>query len=131
MTAIPRKSAIERVERPDRQWIGDVGFYAVRLTKGGAEVGCEVSYGPSCDPETGEPLDRSWLWVVTINGQVTHCSPMKPAAGFRIGRRISEAEFNYLLDRAQWAVTYEPSSPEANPRQAFDLTERPIPFLEA
>ncbi len=128
MTAL-RKPAVERVERPDRQWIDDVGFYAVRLTKGGAEVGCEVTYGPTLDPETGEPLDRSWLWVVTINGQVTHCSPMKPPAGARFGRRIDEAEYRFLIDDRAWAAEHAPYLPEADPRRAVPRSERPIPFL--
>lgn len=129
MTALARKPAVERVERADRQWIDGVGFYAVRLAKGGAEVGCEVAYGPPLDPETGELLDRSWFWTVTINGEVAHCSPMKPATGFRIGRRISEGEYRFLLADRAWAAAHAPHLPEADPRRAVPRSERPIPFL--
>lgn len=127
MTA--RKPSVERADNPDRRWIDDVGFYAVRLAKGAPEVGCEVTYGPALDPETGLPLDRSWLWVVTVNGdEVHHCSPMRPQT-VHVGRRITEAEYRFLIDDRAWAAEHAPHLPEANPRRAVPRAERPIPFL--
>ena len=115
--------------RPDRQWIVDTGFYAVRLTKNGPEVGCEVTHAPSIDPDTGTPNDRPWLWVVNINGFIAYCAPRQPPQECWIGRRVTEQEYRFLVDRHEWAKAHDSLSPEANPRQAFSLAERPIPFL--
>ena len=98
------------------------GFYAVRLAKRGVEVACEVAHGPSVDPDTGEPLDRSWWWTIRFEGEdpPSYSSPaIYPQ--LLIGRPIDGVEYAYLVERGAWARRYRPQSPEARPRAAANL----------
>lgn len=102
------------------------GFYRVKLVKGGVWVGARITYGPTLDPETGEPLDRSWLYAGTINGEADPDPRPEPSdAVHRIwehGERIDEATYQWLLDDRAWAAANEPHRPEANPKTPVDLS---------
>jgi hypothetical protein len=111
----------------DRVYADKPGFYAVRMARGAVEVACKVSHGPTCDPETGEPLDRSWHWTIEINGKVAHSGP-GVWERLLVGRPIDEAEYRFLLADRQWASEFAPSSPEANPSRRVDSASIPMPF---
>ena len=109
------------------------GFYRVRLIRGGPWVAARISYGPPPDPETGEPLDRSWFWTVEIDGQLyADPSPSWRRAGvdrvWLFGEKITEAEYDYLLAMRHHAVTHEPALPAAQPDKPVDLLRVPTPF---
>jgi hypothetical protein len=101
------------------------GFYKLSLVKGGVLVGARITYGPTCDPDTGEALDRSWFFAGEINGKPdTNPRPEPSDAVYMIwerGIRITEDEFNYLIDHRAWAAQHQPHLPEADPRKPVDL----------
>jgi len=111
----------------DKVIIEAPGTYAIRQVKGGPEVGCLVEHGPSCDPVTGETLDRSWMHRVTINGDLVHCSP-DVYHRMLIGRPITRAEYDWLIADRAWAAQFAPGLPEARPRQRVNIDALPIPF---
>jgi hypothetical protein len=109
------------------------GFFKLCMVKGGPYVGAQIEHGPSKDPETGEPLDRSWLWKAWINGRLAaDPSPDPMYAGvFRIwhfAQEITEKEYRYLLGIKDWAEKSAPNDPAANPMQPIDHLKTPIPF---
>lgn len=114
-----------RADRPDP------GFYKVRLVKGGPHVAARITWAPATDPVTGEMLDRSWFWTVTINEEPvanpSTCPWLAGAERVFLGERIDEAEYQFLLKVRSWAVRSAPDAPEANPRERIDLTKmRPL-----
>lgn len=108
------------------------GYFAVRLVRGGVEVAAQILYGPSRDPVTNQPLDRSWHYSVTLDG-VPDADP-RPEPNDLVtmvwiyGRRIERAEYEFLLADRAWARRHRPDSPEAKPREAVDFTTMPLPF---
>lgn len=108
------------------------GFFRIRLVKGGPWVAARIEHRPSRDPLTGELLDRSPLWRVTIAGEELPASPDPLRAGvFRVwhsGQPISESEYRYLTARREHAIRYEPDLPEAAPRERIDLLSMPLPL---
>lgn len=101
------------------------GYFSLRLVKGGPMVGAELTYAPPNDPETGEPLDRSYYWSARIDGE--HDPSPEPMPSERVmrvwlhGRRIDKAEYDYLTKDAEWARRFAPDDPRANPRQKVDI----------
>lgn len=92
-----------------------------------------IIHAAARDPITGETLDRSPLWSAEVNGElIAEPSPDWVAAGvdriWSSGRVIDLAEYRYLTARRDHAVRYEPSLPEANPRQPIDHLRTPTPF---
>jgi hypothetical protein len=110
MVSVSRFTAadVRRIDQPE------VGCFAIRLTKGGPEVGARIS----C--VSGE-------WSATINGvmqQPPAADPVQAGGVFRIwewGRSIAPEEYDYLLALAAWASKHDPSHPLANPSQPIDL----------
>lgn len=111
------------------------GHYRCRLVKGGPLVSARIAYGPTLDPETGEPLDRSWHYTVTVNGE--DLSDPSPDFGEACGRmrdwsltgeRISAADYDLMVAQAAWDAAYAPDAPGANPRKPIDPMTTPLPF---
>lgn len=111
-------------------------FYAVRLTKGGPRCPLKYWWGLPADPVTGELLDRSPRWNVLLNGEFVDPDRVliirggiNDAKGYVDvkGEEITETEYLYLLQVRDWATTYAPDAPEANPREKIDLNRlKPI-----
>lgn len=97
------------------------GFFRMRLEKDKAPVAARIRHEPSRDPETNEPLDRTWWWSAEIRG--TPAGQSSPSPTYWVeriwtsGERISEAEYFLLLD-----AEYEPDSPQA--QESVDLRRR-------
>jgi hypothetical protein len=119
---------IRQVGRPEP------GFFKLRLVKGGPFVGARIEYGPTRDPLTGEPLDRSWHYAADINGFVDQNPRPEPNDDvwkvWEFGQRIDEAEYRFLIADREWAAKHAPELPEATPRKPVDLRQIPIPFLK-
>lgn len=107
--------------RRQRVYCDKPGTYAVTLIKGGAEVPLRIIHAPPNDPETDEPLDRSWYWRTIVNGQEYGEPSIQPPAKLWIGREISETEYRYMLEDRRWAATHAPHLPEAQPEKRVDL----------
>lgn len=110
------------------------GYYKTRLVKGGPYVAAQLCYGPPLDPETGDPLDRSWRYTVRLNGELQPgCifSTEQPFASkddlliFRIAlsEPIGRHEHDYIVKVAQWCRDNAPGLPEANPFRPVDLNQ--------
>lgn len=102
------------------------GHFKLRLCKGGPFVAASISFAPSTDPETGEPLDRSWHWEATIAGSlVADPSPSWVRAGvdrvWLFGTPIDKAEHDFLLSAAAWDRAHAPDAPMANPQKPVDI----------
>lgn len=108
------------------------GYYRMRLVKGGALVACAIVYGPPNDPETGEPLDRSWRWSALIDGQEAGEPDHQPTANIEwiwtSGEQIDRETYDLMLAQATWDRTYAPKAPAATPRRAIPLNDMPLPF---
>jgi hypothetical protein len=103
-----------------------LGYFAYRLTRGGVEVAAKIEYRPLTDPETGEPqTERSSYWFATVNGE--NDPDPRPEPSERVwrvsefGRRITEAEYRFLLADRQWVAQHQPHRPEATPEKSVDL----------
>jgi len=94
------------------------GFYAVKLVKGGPEVGALIDKvggfwlakieedwvgEPTDDPQLADGVQQIWLF----------------------GRRITAQEHDFMLARAAYARHHDPQSPWANPRKPLDLKSIP------
>jgi len=114
-----------------RVWCDKPGFYAVQLRRGGVEVGLKITHGPTPDPETGEPLDRSWWWQLWVNGEeIGEPSTVQPdeikPGGRYTGREITEADYEFLVAHREWAAKHAPDRPEAHPRAPVDFNTMPL-----
>lgn len=108
-----------RTDRPEP------GFYAYRFVRGAPEVAALIAHEPTRDPDTGELLDRSFQWSVTIDSAPDRDPGPEPNAAcwcvYEFGRRIDQAEYEHLLADRAWARQHRPDLPEARPREAIDL----------
>lgn len=101
------------------------GYYRTRLVRGGIFCPVKIWHGPPNDPETGEPLDRSWRWQCLVGGELIDLHRVWPWCG---RHPIDETEYTLMLERAKWAAKYAPQSPEAQPRKPVDISTVPLPF---
>jgi hypothetical protein len=112
-------TAIPRVDIPI------AGHYRVRLIKGGPWLPLHIWQGFPIDPETGEELERGWIWrAQLIDGEVPIWNHWPMCAG----SQIPEAEYRWMLATCRHAAAYDPMMPEAAPRSKIDLSTLPIPF---
>jgi hypothetical protein len=103
-------------------------YYAVQLVKDGPRNACKIWYGPSCDPDTGEELDRSPRWYCILRG---HDEPIEEVMIEQIGDQrpvmpgdfITEKEYLRLLALREDAMQNDPSLPWAAPRSPIDHLE--------
>lgn len=92
------------------------GFFKLRLVRGGPFVPALIIYRPARDPDTGESLDRSFMWEAWTDGRLTRePSPDPWKAGVEkiwiFGREIDEEEFRKM----------SLAKSEAAPNEAVDL----------
>ena len=106
-----------RIDRPE------CGFWAVRMTRGGVDVGAAIQW----ERTTFEPahptnlMDRSAIMTGRINGEIVTVEEVWT----RRGREITEAYYRFLLADRAWARAHAPQDPAANPRQRPDITKVP------
>ena len=94
------------------------GYYKIRQVRNGPFVPVHVWFGPSRDPFSGEPLDRSPCWHATRRGEDVEVDKVWPWCA---KWPITPAEYRYMMTTKEWADTYAPDQPEAQPRRAIDL----------
>lgn len=106
-----------RIDRPEP------GHWAIRLVKGGPEVGACIRWEHTT-AEPGRPtnmMDRSPFLAAYINGEPVALQDVWT----RRGRHITPDEYRHLVTDRQWCATYAPHLPEANPRKPVDLRNLP------
>ena len=133
---------IDDAFRRERAGVDDVEeghFLLTRWRAGKIAIPIRIWFGPPNDPETGEPLDRSWRWNVEINGHDAN-DPQRPA---RIGDRevhdlvgiwpeckanpISAADYALTVAEAIWAESYDPRDPRGTISGRIDPMTASLP----
>lgn len=113
-------------EEPRRIDEPEPGYFKIRLVRKGPWVPARIRHEPIPCPDTGQPLDRSYLWHAEIAG-IHHAPPDRDPARagvFRIwlfGKRITEDEYRKLRDKKDQAERHDPQAPELTPEQPVDL----------
>lgn len=98
------------------------GWFARRLVKGGILVPARIWIEGAIFDDAGDLVDQPELRC-EVNGRAA--DPFEQWH-WLAGSPISEAEFNFMTKRAQWAAWYAPDLPEANPKRPVDwLRARP------
>lgn len=101
------------------------GWYRRKLVKGGVMVPARIwiETPARAIDAAGELVDQP-VMRCEVNGR--NVDPFE-AWHWLADQPISEAEFNYLTKRNQWAGWYAPHLPEANPKKPVDwLTAPPV-----
>ena len=99
------------------------GFWAIRLTRGGVEVGARIWWHQTrFEPGVHSNLmERSPILSAEIDGK-----PVTPYdVRIQRGREISEEVYLYLVADRAWARKHRPEDPAANPRKPVDLRAQP------
>lgn len=83
------------------------GFFKTRAIRSGPWIPCELRYNQPLDPETGDPLDRSFMWEAFRDGvSIGSPSPDPTRAGvmavWPYWHAITEDEFRYLTELRKW-----------------------------
>ena len=101
--------------------VPEAGYYKRRLVKGGPWVAVRFWKGPSLDPETGQPLERSHYWQCTVDG--AHFTEEAAVLNHWLGcagHPITVEEYKAMRNRTVDALHTDPQSPQANPTKAVD-----------
>lgn len=103
-------------------------YWRCRFVKGGVFVGVKTWFGPPL--VDGEELDRSPRWQCLVRNETTARAvlfgdetPIEIEGKdmtLRNLERITEKEYRYLVDHAEYATKHAPHLPDAAPRQAID-----------
>jgi hypothetical protein len=94
---IPERKSMYRLRKdglePHRTWPPTEGYYE---TKGpnGQWLPIKISFEAARDPETGEILDRSPMWVADVNGVSCDVSTVWPECS---GRKITRDQYLKML----------------------------------
>jgi hypothetical protein len=99
------------------------GWYLTRLARGGPFVPARIFIEQEICPETGELLSDEVI-KCEINGRLVDPEEAWP---WLCREPIEESAFNYLMARAEYAKTWAPEEPAANPYKATDWLKVPTP----
>jgi hypothetical protein len=115
------------------------GFYLIRRRARAQRVDVPVRiwFGPPLDPETREPLERSWRWQIELAGypfdEVLVIGGITFAAVsdfWPVVKRepIDEAEYRFRLQRQEWAAEFDEYDPFGTPGGRIDPMTATLPF---
>lgn len=100
----------------------DVHYWRAKFVKDGPWVGIRTFFGPPL--VDGEELDRSHRWQAVVRTETTGrpilygepCPIEVEGVHLRSCERITEAEWKYLVQHAEWATAHAPHMPDAAPK---------------
>lgn len=103
-------------------------FYKVRLGNGRPAAGLKVWQGFPTDPETGETLERAYIWRCELNGVPTEINEVfewwGDCGNTEVpGEQITEREYQFYAKDGEWAREFSPEDPSANPRKKVDMNK--------
>lgn len=101
----------------------EVGFWMIKLSRGGVEVPASISY---CDHEPGEPDNK--LETPFLDAEIAGDRVPPNEVWHRRGRQITAQEHAFQVADMQHAKAYRPGDPKAEPRKPIDLLQAPLPF---
>lgn len=100
------------------------GYYKRKLVKGGVFVPARIWMVQPVDLETGELVGDEILQA-EVNGSFAE---PEDCWSWLCSNPITEAEFNYLTARIDFAQRHEPEDPFADARKPIDLNKTPLHF---
>lgn len=100
------------------------GFYRRRMVRHGPWVPVRIWLEQPVDGETGELTGDETLRC-EVDGRAADPGHQWT---YVAGQPISESDFNYMRQRAAWALRHAPDHPIANPNAPVDWDRAPIPF---
>lgn len=118
--------AIRGVFGDDVEYLGEepqCGWFKRRLVRHGPFVPARIWLDQCIDPETGE-LVADEAMLCEVDGQWADAEVQWQSL---CGNPISEAEYNYLMARRDYATAWAPHEPAANPRQPINWLRVPVP----
>lgn len=99
-----------------------------------------IWWGPPADPETGEPLDRSPRWQVSVAGQIVDEEPLRVGCSLFTSladfwpacakHPITIEDHDYRLSLARWAGEYDPNDPRGDTQAVIDPMTATLPFCQ-
>lgn len=116
------------------------GFFLLRRDRAGrVPLPIRIEFSQPRD-EDGEPLDRSPRWQVTVAGFLLDDEPIHQD-GVHVdsladiwpvcsAHEIDEAEYDFLIKRADWSAMYDPNDPYGRPGGKIDPMTATLPFLD-
>lgn len=105
---------------------GLVTGYYVHRKRGAVDLPVRIWFGAPLDPVTGEELDRSWRWQLTLAGeQIDDWADIWPRCG---ALPIDKQEHDFLVSRIKWARDNDPDDPFGGVQGKFDLLTVALPF---
>lgn len=111
-----------------------IGWYKVKLTRGGPFVPARVFRACCCTVEGGgESVEHEWTETCDRFPPPTCHVDGVEREGYmeRIrlyGKTIDEAEHDYMVADAAWARDHSPDDPKAKPAEKIDLNKTPSLF---
>ena len=100
------------------------GFFRRRLVKGGPWVPAAIWLDQDICDATGQLMrDEQLLCLVAekMADPYFHWT-------YLAGNPITEQEYNFMIARQEYAVTYQPDTPHANTSKPIDLLKTPTIF---
>ncbi len=111
-----------RNQAPRRVDQAEPGLFRIRLVKGGpwvaAAIECDALgvWSAVIDGERQDPAHPDWTLAESV------------ARIWHYGDRISDSDYEFLIERARWCRANAPESPEANPKRPVNIGREPPPF---
>lgn len=116
-------------------------FLITRWRSSRVSIPVRIWFGGPPDPETGEELDRTPRWNVTVGGVPVDDQPIE-VGGLIIGslsdvwpacrsEPVSRAEHDYQVERAAWAAAWDPNDPFGSASGRIDPMTATLPFMES
>lgn len=106
-------------------------YWRAKLVKDGPWIGVKTWEGPPL--VDGEELDRSPRWQVLVRNETSGrallfgepCPIECDGVLLRNLERITEADYQYLVDHAAHSTKWKPHEPDASPHKAIDWNSIP------